>query len=55
MEHRRGGRMDDKVKQDAQAQAEIAYTGFLSFLKWMLVATLFIFVLLVRCNLGVDT
>ena len=50
-----GGNMNDKVKQDAQAQAEVAYTGFLSFLKWMLVATLFIFVLLVRCNFGVDT
>ena len=47
--------MDDEVKQDAQVQAEIAYTGFLSFLKWMFVAILFIFVLLVRCNFGVDT
>ena len=50
-----GVNMNDKVKQDAQVQAEIAYTGFLSFLKWMFVAVLFIFVLLVRCNFGVET
>ena len=47
--------MNDKVKQNAQVQAEIAYTGFLSFLKWLFVAILFIFVLLVRCNFGVET
>ena len=47
--------MDDLVKKEAQEQAEQAYVLFWKFLKWFSILVLVGFLLLIRCNFGVET
>ena len=46
--------MSDEVKKEAQEQAEQAYVLFWKFLKWFSILVLVGFLLLIRCNFGVD-
>lgn len=46
--------MSNSIKEEAQEQAEQAYTIFLKFMKWLSYGIVAIMLVVVSCNFGVD-
>ncbi len=46
--------MGNSIKEEAQEQAEQAYTIFLKFMKWLSYGIVAIMLVVASCNFGVD-
>jgi len=46
--------MSNSIKEEAQEQAEQAYTIFLKFMKWLSYGIVAIMLVVASCNFGVD-